>query len=72
MIAKPSIIQRKFGLNTDKASTLLVRTIYVDADEVPCSNSYDAVVGEAVRRRSPEMSRSDIPKTAGGVFDTIT
>lgn len=50
MIAKPPIIPRKFGMNTDKASTLPVRTIYVDADDAACSNSYDAVVGEAVLR----------------------
>lgn len=57
MITRPSIIQRKFGLNTDKASTLPVRTIYVDADDAPCSNSYDAVVGEAVLRAKQAEQR---------------
>jgi hypothetical protein len=59
MIAKPSIIQRKFGLNTDKASALPVRTICVDADEVPCSNSYDAIVREAVLRAKQRQSILD-------------
>ena len=57
MIAKPSLIPRKFGLNTDKASSLPVRTIYVDADEVPCSNFYDAVVSEAVLRAKQAEQR---------------
>lgn len=57
MIAKPSIIPRKFGLNTDKAFTLPIRTICVDADEVPCSNFYDAIVSEAVLRAKQAEQR---------------
>jgi hypothetical protein len=57
MIAKPSIIPRKFGLNRDKTSTLPVRTICVDADDQCNSNSYDAVVGEAVRQAKQAEQR---------------
>jgi hypothetical protein len=57
LIQKPSIITRKFSVNTDKASILPVRTICVDADDAPCSNSYDAVVGEAVLRAKQAEQR---------------
>jgi hypothetical protein len=57
MITKPSMVPRKFSVNTDKASTLPVRTICVDADDAPCSNSYDAVVGEAVRQAKQAEQR---------------
>ncbi len=57
MIQKPSIISRKFGLNTDKASTLPVRTICVDADDQCNSNAYDALVGEAVLRAKQAEQR---------------
>jgi hypothetical protein len=57
MITRPALIPRKFGLNTDKASTLPVRTIYVDADDAPCSNSYDAIVSEAVLRAKQAEQR---------------
>jgi|HubBroStandDraft_5_1064220.scaffolds.fasta_scaffold464673_1 hypothetical protein len=50
MITRPALVPRKFGLNADRAFTLPVRTICVNADELPCSNSYDAIVCEAVRR----------------------
>jgi hypothetical protein len=50
MITKPSMIPRKFGLNTNKASTLPIRTICVDADDQCNSNAYDAIVSEAVLR----------------------
>jgi len=57
MITKPSIILRKFGLNTDKASSLPVRTICVDADDQCNSNAYDAIVSEAVRRAKQAEQR---------------
>jgi hypothetical protein len=57
MIARPSIIQRKFGLNREKASTLPVRTICVDADDRCNSNFYDAIVSEAVLRAKQAEQR---------------
>jgi hypothetical protein len=57
MITKPSMIPRKFSVNTAKASTLPIRTICVDADDQCNSNAYDAVVREAVLRAKQAEQR---------------